>query len=42
MEFMLAEKLAQLDKSELLKLLMAIRMEDRNAFNLIKEKLEDL
>jgi hypothetical protein len=42
MEFMLAEKLAQLDKSELLKLLMAIRMEDRDAFNLIKEKLEDL
>lgn len=42
MEIILAQKLAELDRSELMKLLMAIKMEDRDAFNLIKEKLEDL
>ena len=38
----IADKLHQLDLSELISLLRSIQMEDRDAFQLIKEKLEDL
>jgi hypothetical protein len=38
----IADKLHQLDLRELISLLRSIQMEDRDAFQLIKEKLEDL
>ena len=38
----IADKLNQLDLRELISLLRSIQMEDRDAFQLIKEKQEDL
>jgi len=38
----IADKLHQLDLPELISLLRSIQTEDRDAFQLIKEKLEDL
>ena len=38
----IAEKLQQLELREIISLLRSIQTEDRSAFLLIKEKLEDL
>lgn len=38
----IAQKIQQLDLDELIALLRSIQMEDREAYGLIKEKLEDL
>jgi hypothetical protein len=38
----IANKLHQLDLHDLISLLRSIQMEDSDAFQLIKEKLEDL
>lgn len=42
MPIILAKKLAELSESELISLLRSIEMEDREAYNLIKEKLEEI
>lgn len=42
MEIILAKKIAELSESELISLLMAIQMEDMEAFRLIQEKIEDI
>jgi hypothetical protein len=41
MEIILAKKILDLSESELIKILMSLMMEDRDAFNLLKEKVED-
>lgn len=42
MEIMLANKLSELDKSELIKVLTQLMMRDREAFNTLKEVVEDV
>jgi len=42
MEIMLANKLSELDKSELIKVLTQLMMRDREAFNALKETVEDV
>jgi hypothetical protein len=41
MEIILAKKILDLSERELIKILMSLMMEDRDAFNLLKEKVED-
>jgi hypothetical protein len=41
MEIILAKKILDLSEGELIKILMSLMMEDRDAFNLLKEKVED-
>jgi hypothetical protein len=41
MEFMLANKIADLDKGQLLDILRELKMKDRDAFELLKELVED-
>jgi hypothetical protein len=42
MEIMLANKLSELEKSELIKVLTQLMMRDREAFNALKEAVEDV
>lgn len=42
MEIMLAKKLQELELSELIDLLTRLRMADRDAFEALKEQLDDL
>jgi hypothetical protein len=42
MEIILANKLSELDKSELIKVLTQLMMRDREAFNALKETVEDV
>jgi hypothetical protein len=42
MEIMLANKLSELEKSELIKVLTQLMMRDREAFNALKEVVEDV
>jgi len=41
MEFMLANKIADLEKGQLLDILRELKMKDRDAFELLKELVED-
>lgn len=41
MEIILAKKILDLSERELIDILMSLMMEDRDAFNLLKEKVED-
>jgi len=42
MEIMLAKKILDLDEMELVNLLTKLRMEDLDAYNALKDKIEDL
>lgn len=42
MEIMLAKKILDLDEMELVNLLTKLRMEDQDAYNALKDKIEDL
>ena len=42
MEHQLAKKISDLSLSELVSLLMSIKMQDMEAYQLIKEKIEEL
>jgi hypothetical protein len=41
MEIILAKRILDLSEGELIQILMSLMMEDRDAFNLLKEKVED-
>jgi len=41
MEIMLAQKLLDMDAAQLMQLLMQLRQQDRDAFQLLKELVED-
>ncbi len=41
MEIVLAKKILELSEGELIKILLSLMLEDREAFNLLKEKVED-
>ncbi len=41
MEIMLAKKISELSQSELREVLMKLMMQDRDAFNTLKEIVED-
>ena len=42
MEIVLAKKILDLDEMELVNLLTKLRMEDQEAYNALKDKIEDL
>lgn len=42
MEMMLAAKLAEMEEDELMQLLTRLKMEDRDAFMVLKELIDDL
>ncbi len=42
MEIMLANKISELDKAELIKVLTQLMMRDREASNALKEVIEDV
>jgi hypothetical protein len=42
MEIILAKKISELSNEELISLLMSIKMQDMEAYQLIKEKIEEM
>lgn len=42
MEIMLAQKLLDMDAAQLMQLLMQLRQQDRDAFQLLNELVEDI